>query len=67
MVAGGAVAAALAATVAREEQRAREEEATQQSTQLLVQAADVEDLPGWQKAIINEALERIVGGARPRR
>ncbi|KAH0339537.1 hypothetical protein KCU81_g7195, partial [Aureobasidium melanogenum] len=67
LVAGGAVAAALVATVARKEQRAREEEATQQSTQLLVQAADVEDLPEWQKAIINEALERIVGGTRPRR
>ncbi|KAG9739664.1 hypothetical protein KCU73_g9418, partial [Aureobasidium melanogenum] len=61
LVAGGAVAAALAATVAREEQRAREAEATLQSAQLLVRAANVEDLPEWQKAIINEALERIVG------
>ncbi|KAH0394242.1 hypothetical protein KCU89_g11569, partial [Aureobasidium melanogenum] len=59
LVAGGAVAAALAATVAREEQRAREAEATLQSAQLLVRAADVEDLPEWQKATINEALERI--------
>lgn len=67
LVAGGAVAAALAATVAREENRAKEEEATQQSAQLLVQAAEVEDLPEWQKAIINEALERIVGGACLRR
>lgn len=67
LVAGGAVAAALAATVAREEQKVREGEATQQSVGLLVRAAEVQNLPEWQRVIINEALERIVGGAGLRR
>lgn len=67
LVAGGAVAAALAATVAREEQKVREEETTQQSVGLLVRAGEVENLPEWQQAIINEDLERIVGEAGLRR
>jgi hypothetical protein len=62
LVPGGAVAAALAATVAREQQRVVEEAATRQSVDLLVRAGEVQDLPEWQKAIIEEALERIVAG-----
>lgn len=61
---GGVVSAAPAA--AREEQRVKEEDATLQSVELLGHAAEVEGLPEWQKVIINEALQRIVGCARLR-
>ncbi|KAI4716841.1 hypothetical protein E4T48_06977 [Aureobasidium sp. EXF-10727] len=63
LVPGGAVAAALAATVTREVQRAREQAAQTECVGLLVRAAEVEELPEWQKQIAQEALERIVGGA----
>ncbi|KAG9652948.1 hypothetical protein KCV04_g52, partial [Aureobasidium melanogenum] len=45
---------------------AKEEEATLQSAQPLIRAANVEDLPEWQKAIINEVLGRILSPKRAR-
>ncbi|KAH0285086.1 hypothetical protein M436DRAFT_86023 [Aureobasidium namibiae CBS 147.97] len=64
LVAGGAVPAALAATVAREQQRVREEAATGQSVDLLVRASEVVDLPEWQRVIIQEAVQSILGRGR---
>ena len=62
LVPGGTVAAPLAATIAREQQRVVEEAATKQSTDLPVRADEVDGLPQWQRAVIEEALERIVAG-----
>jgi hypothetical protein len=59
LVAGGAVAAALTATIVREEQKRREEEATRQSVGFLVRASEVDDLPEWQVAIIQAAVQDI--------
>jgi hypothetical protein len=60
LVAGGAVAVALAGTIAREEQKRREEEATRQSVGLLVRASEVDDLPEWQVAVIQAAVQEIL-------
>jgi hypothetical protein len=62
-VPGGAVPAALAATVAREEQRRKEEEATEQADDLLVRASQLQHLPGWQRALIEPAINRLRHGA----
>lgn len=64
LVAGGAVPAALAATVARQQQRVREEAATRQSVDLLVRASEVVDLPEWQRVVIQEAVQSILGRGR---
>ncbi|CAD0091230.1 unnamed protein product [Aureobasidium vineae] len=62
LVPGGAVGAALAATVAREVQRAREQVAQEECVGFLARAAEVGDLAEWQRRVVHEALEKIVGG-----
>jgi hypothetical protein len=61
-VPGGAVPAALATTIARQEQKRREDEATQEADDLLVRASQVENLPEWQRVMIEDAINVLRRG-----